>query len=332
MTENKLERRLYRPRRLRKTQAIRDMVRETRLSPSMFIYPVFIREGKNIIEELPAMPGQKRWSPDTLPKILEKIAKLKIGGVLFFGVPEHKDEQGSGAWDENGVVQQAMRISKKEFPDLTIIGDVCLCEYTSHGHCGVLKGDTVDNDPTLKLLAKTAVSQAQAGADIVAPSDMMDGRVGAIREELDNFGLQDTLIFSYAVKYASAFYGPFREAAGSTPSFGDRKTYQMDCRNVREALKEAQLDIDEGADMIMVKPGLPYLDVLRAVKERVNVPVGAYSVSGEYSMIKAAAMQGWLDEERVISESAICLARAGADIIVTYFAPELANLIREGRL
>ncbi len=323
---------IIRPRRLRRTQAIRDMVRETRLASSMLVYPIFIREGKNIIEDLPAMPGQKRWSPDTLPKLLESVAKSKIGGVLFFGVPEHKDEQGSSAWDDNGAVQQAMRITKKEFPDLTIIGDVCLCEYTSHGHCGVLKGETVDNDPTLKLLARTAVSQANAGADIIAPSDMMDGRVGAIREELDKSGLQDTLIFSYAVKYASAFYGPFRDAAGSAPSFGDRKSYQMDPRNVREAVKEAELDIQEGADMIMVKPGLPYLDVLRAVKERVCVPVGSYCVSGEYSMIKAASMNGWLDEERVVSESAICLARAGADIIVTYFAPELAKWIAEGRI
>lgn len=323
---------ITRPRRLRVTQAIRDMVRETRLASEMLIYPVFIKEGRNIVEDIPAMPGQKRWSPDKVSELLESVANLKIGGILFFGVPEHKDAEGSGAWDDNGAVQQAMRITKKNFPGLTVIGDVCLCEYTSHGHCGVLKGNTVDNDPTLKLLAKTAVSQAQAGADIIAPSDMMDGRVGAIREELDKAGLQDKLIFSYAVKYASAFYGPFREAAGSAPSFGDRKSYQMDPRNVREAIKEAQLDIQEGADMIMVKPGLPYLDVLRAVKERVNVPVGSYCVSGEYSMIKAAAQNGWLDEERVVSESAICLARAGADMIVTYFAPDLAKWIHEGKI
>ena len=308
---------IIRPRRLRLTQALRDMVRETRLASEMLIYPVFIKEGVNIIEDVPAMPGQKRWSPDRVSELLESVAKLKIGGVLFFGVPEHKDAEGSGAWDDNGAVQQAMRITKKNFPDLTIIGDVCLCEYTSHGHCGVLKGNTVDNDPTLKLLAKTAVSQARAGADIIAPSDMMDGRVGAIRDELDKAGLENTLIFSYAVKYASAFYGPFREA---------------DPRNVREAIKEAQLDVQEGADMIMVKPGLPYLDVLRAVKERVNVPVGSYCVSGEYSMIKAAAQNGWLDEERVVGESAVCLARAGADMIVTYFAPELAKWIHEGKI
>lgn len=323
---------ILRPRRLRRTQAIRDMVRETRLSPSMLIYPLFVREGQNVVEEIPAMPGQMRWSPDTLPRVLERTARAGIGGVLLFGVPDHKDETGSGAWAEDGVVQRAMRAAKREFPDLTVVGDVCLCEYTSHGHCGVLKGQTVDNDPTLELLARAAVSQAQAGADIVAPSDMMDGRVGAIRSALDEAGLQDTLIFSYAVKYASAFYGPFREAAGSTPSFGDRKSYQMDPHNVREALKEARLDVEEGADMIMVKPGLPYLDVLRAVKERVCVPVGSYSVSGEYSMIKAAAEKGWLDEERVVSESAVCLARAGADILITYFALSLAEWIREGRL
>ena len=323
---------IIRPRRLRRTQAIRDMVSETRLSPSMLVYPVFVREGKNIAEDIPAMPGQKRWSPDTLPRILEQVARTGIGGVLLFGVPEHKDPEGSGAWAENGIAQQAMRVAKKEFPDLTVIGDVCLCEYTSHGHCGVLKGDTVDNDPTLDILAKTAVSQARAGADIVAPSDMMDGRVGAIRSALDGAGLQDTLIFSYAVKYASAFYGPFREAAGSAPAFGDRRGYQMDPRNVREALREAQLDVDEGADMIMVKPGLPYLDVLRAVKERTCVPVGSYSVSGEYSMIKAASANGWLDEQRVVSEAAVCQARAGADILITYFALSLAEWMREGKL
>ncbi|MBQ9566296.1 MAG: porphobilinogen synthase [Synergistaceae bacterium] len=327
---------IIRPRRLRRTQAIRDMVSETRLSPSMLVYPIFVREGRNVVEDIPAMPGQKRWSPDTVARILEQAAKAGIGGVLFFGVPDHKDEEGSGAWAENGVVQQAMRVSKKEFPNLTVIGDVCLCEYTSHGHCGVLKGEgaarTVDNDPTLTLLSRAAVSQARAGADIVAPSDMMDGRVGAIRAALDSAGLQDTLIFSYAVKYASAFYGPFREAAGSAPSFGDRRSYQMDPRNVREALKEAQMDMDEGADMIMVKPGLPYLDVLRAVKEHTRVPVGSYSVSGEYAMIKAAAEKGWLDEERVVSEAAICQARAGADILINYFALSLAAWMREGKV
>ena len=308
------------------------MAAETRLSPSMLVYPVFIREGSNIIEDIPAMPGQKRYSPDTFPRILEEVQRAGVNSVLLFGIPEHKDEFGSEAYNENGVIQQALRVGKIHFPDMCFIGDVCLCEYTSHGHCGLLKGETVDNDPTLDLLAKTALSQAQAGADIVAPSDMMDGRVAAIRAKLDGAGMDDTLIFSYAVKYASAFYGPFREAAGSAPSFGDRKSYQMDPRNVREGVREALLDIEEGADMIMVKPGLPYLDVLRAVKEASEVPVGAYCVSGEYSMIKAAVERGWLDEKRVIAESAVCLARGGADVIVSYFAPELAKMMKEGEL
>ncbi|MGN0881684.1 porphobilinogen synthase [Cloacibacillus porcorum] len=323
---------IVRPRRLRKNKIIRDMAAETRLSPSMLVYPVFIREASNIIEDIPAMPGQKRYSPDTFPRILEEVQRAGVNAILLFGIPEHKDEFGSEAYNENGVIQQALRVGKIHFPDMCFIGDVCLCEYTSHGHCGLLKGETVDNDPTLDLLAKTALSQAQAGADIVAPSDMMDGRVAAIRAKLDGAGMDDTLIFSYAVKYASAFYGPFREAAGSAPSFGDRKSYQMDPRNVREGVREALLDIEEGADMIMVKPGLPYLDVLRAVKEASEVPVGAYCVSGEYSMIKAAAERGWLDEKRVIAESAVCLARGGADVIVSYFAPELAKMMKEGEL
>ena len=323
---------IVRPRRLRKNKIIRDMAAETRLSPSMLVYPVFIREGSNIIEDIPAMPGQKRYSPDTFPRILEEVQRAGVNSILLFGIPEHKDEFGSEAYNENGVIQQARRVGKIHFPDMCFIGDVCLCEYTSHGHCGLLKGETVDNDPTLDLLAKTALSQAQAGADIVAPSDMMDGRVAAIRAKLDGAGMDDTLIFSYAVKYASAFYGPFREAAGSAPSFGDRKSYQMDPRNVREGVREALLDIEEGADMIMVKPGLPYLDVLRAVKEASEVPVGAYCVSGEYSMIKAAVERGWLDEKRVIAESAVCLARGGADVIVSYFAPELAKMMKEGEL
>ncbi len=323
---------IVRPRRLRKNKIIRDMAAETRLSPSKLVYPVFIREGSNIIEDIPAMPGQKRYSPDTFPRILEEVQRAGVNSILLFGIPEHKDEFGSEAYNENGVIQQALRVGKIHFPDMCFIGDVCLCEYTSHGHCGLLKGETVDNDPTLDLLAKTALSQAQAGADIVAPSDMMDGRVAAIRAKLDGAGMDDTLIFSYAVKYASAFYGPFREAAGSAPSFGDRKSYQMDPRNVREGVREALLDIEEGADMIMVKPGLPYLDVLRAVKEASEVPVGAYCVSGEYSMIKAAVERGWLDEKRVIAESAVCLARGGADVIVSYFAPELAKMMKEGEL
>ena len=316
---------MIRPRRLRVTQAIRDMTSETRLASSMLIYPVFVREGKNIIEDIPAMPGQKRYSPDMLPVILERAVNAKIGGVLLFGIPEHKDETGSSAWREDGVIQTAIRTAKKEFPGLTLIGDVCLCEYTSHGHCGLLKGNNVDNDSTLEILARVAVSQAQAGADIVAPSDMMDGHTRAIREALDDAGMTDTLIMSYAVKYASAFYGPFREAAGSAPSFGDRKTYQMDPRNVREAVKEALLDAEEGSDIIIVKPGLPYLDVLKTVKSSVNIPVASYCVSGEYSMMKAACSNGWLNEKNIACESAVCIARAGADIIITYYALELAE-------
>ncbi len=323
---------IIRPRRLRKTASIRAMTSETRLSPSMLVYPVFIREGKNIIEDIPAMPGQKRYSPDTLPVILERAVRNRIGAVLFFGIPEHKDECGSSAYDDDGVIQQAVRTAKREFPELTVIGDVCMCEYTSHGHCGIIRNGTVDNDATLEYLARIAVSQARSGADIVAPSDMMDGHTAAIRGALDAEGFTDTLICSYAVKYASAFYGPFREAAGSAPSFGDRKSYQMNPRNVREAVREAELDIAEGADMIIVKPGLPYLDVLRAVRERVNVPVASYCVSGEYSMMKAAASMGWLNEKNIACESAISIARAGADIIITYFALELAEYMLNGEL
>ena len=333
---------LIRPRRLRRTAAMRAMVRETRLCPSMLVYPIFVREGRNIIEDINAMPGQKRYSPDELPRILERAAEAGVNNVLLFGIPEHKDEAGSGAYADNGVIQQALREGKKHFPQMLFIADVCMCEYTSHGHCGVLKGEegrsvtvqsaTVDNDPTVELLARTAVSQARAGADVVAPSDMMDGRVGVIRAALDAAGLEDTAVLSYAVKYASAFYGPFREAAGSAPAFGDRKSYQMDPRNSREAMRELALDLEEGADMVMVKPGLPYLDVLKAVKEASPVPVGAYCVSGEYSMIKAAAMKGWIDEERAVCEAATCLVRAGADILITYHAPELAGWIREGKL
>ena len=318
---------IIRPRRLRITQAIRDMTAETRISPSMMIYPIFVREGKNIIEDIPAMPGQKRYSPDTLPKILERAMNAKIGGVLLFGIPEHKDECGSSAWDENGVIQQAIRTSKREFPGLTVIGDVCLCEYTSHGHCGLIRGEHVDNDSTLEILSRVALSQAEAGADIVAPSDMMDGHTAAIREALDSNGHIDTLIMSYAVKYASAFYGPFREAAGSAPAFGDRRAYQMDPRNIRESVKEALLDVQEGADIIIVKPGMPYLDVLKTVKEAVNIPVASYSVSGEYSMMKAACANGWLNEKNIACESVICLARAGADIVITYYALDLAEWI-----
>jgi len=311
---------------------MRAMVRETRLSPSMLVYPVFIREGRKITEDIDAMPGQKRYSPDVFPGVLESLAVAGVNNVLLFGLPEHKDEAGSGAYAEDGVVQQALREGRKHFPQMLFITDVCLCEYTSHGHCGVLKGEVVDNDPTVELLARTAVSQALAGADVVAPSDMMDGRVGAIRAALDKAGLEETAVLSYAVKYASAFYGPFREAAGSAPAFGDRRGYQMDPRNSREAMRELALDLEEGADMVMVKPGLPYLDVLKAVKEVSPVPVGSYNVSGEYSMIKAAAMKGWIDEERAVCEAATCLVRAGADILITYHAPQLAGWILEGKL
>ncbi len=328
---------IVRPRRLRQNSVIRDMAAETRIGADMLVYPVFIREGKNIVEDIPSLPGQKRYSPDTFPRVLQEMAEAGVSSALLFGLPEHKDEVGTGAWDENGVIQTALRVGKKEFPEMNFIGDVCMCEYTSHGHCGILRGEPggrweVDNDETLKYLTRIAVSQAAAGADIVAPSDMMDGHVAAIRAGLDAAGMKEKIIFSYAVKYASAFYGPFRDAAGSAPAFGDRRSYQMDPRNVREALKEAKIDIDEGADMIMVKPGLIYLDVLRAVKETSPVPVGAYCVSGEYAMIKAAAAKGWLDEKRATAEAAYSLARAGADVIITYAALDLARWLRDGSI
>ena len=321
-----------RPRRLRATPALRKLVRETRVDKSSLIYPVFVREGTGIREEIPAMTGQFRYSPDTLPFRIEEAARAGVAGVMIFGIPDEKDEQGSGAWADTGIAQQAMRVVKREFPGLLCFGDVCLCEYTSHGHCGVLKGNAPDNDATLRLLAKTAVSQAAAGADVVAPSDMMDGRVAAIRAALDENGFEQTPILSYAVKYASSFYGPFREAAGSAPAFGDRKGYQMDVHNRREALKEALLDVEEGADMLMVKPAMAFGDILREVKDAVQVPVAAYSVSGEYSLIKAAAAQGWINEADMVCETAVSAFRAGADLLVTYFAPELARYMDEGRI
>lgn len=321
-----------RPRRLRATPALRKLVRETRVDKSSLIYPVFVREGTGIREEIPAMPGQFRYSPDTLPFRIEEAARAGVAGVMIFGIPDEKDEQGSGAWADTGIAQQAMRVVKREFPGLLCFGDVCLCEYTSHGHCGVLRGNAPDNDATLRLLAKTAVSQAAAGADVVAPSDMMDGRVAAIRAALDENGFEQTPILSYAVKYASSFYGPFREAAGSAPAFGDRKGYQMDVHNRREALKEALLDVEEGADMLMVKPAMAFGDILREVKDAVQVPVAAYSVSGEYSLIKAAAAQGWINEADMVCETAVSAFRAGADLLVTYFAPELARYMDEGRI
>ncbi len=323
---------IVRPRRLRKNQTIRRMVRETRVDAASLIYPMFVIDGENIEEEIPAMPGQFRYSVDRMPYELERLQKAGVAQLMLFGIPEKKDEVGSQAYAADGIVQRALREAKRQFPDLYYITDVCMCEYTSHGHCGLLHGDQVDNDSTLELLAKTALSHVQAGADMVAPSDMMDGRIRAIRTLLDQNGYEDTPIMSYAVKYASAFYGPFRDAAGSAPSFGDRKGYQMDPHNRREGMKEALLDLQEGADILMVKPALSYLDVLSDVKKATHVPVAAYSVSGEYSMVKAAAKAGFIDEDQIICEMAVSTYRAGADIYLTYFAKELAGFIREGRI
>ncbi len=321
-----------RPRRLRRSPQIRAMARETYILPQKLIYPLFIAEGENIKEEIEAMPGQYRFSVDRLDEILSELVGLKIGGVLLFGIPNYKDECGSSAWDENGAVQTAVKYIKQNFPQLVVITDVCMCEYTSHGHCGILENNDVHNDKTLEVLAKAALSHAKAGADMVAPSDMMDGRIGYIREVLDKNGFENTLIMAYSAKYASAFYGPFREAAGSAPSFGDRASYQMDPANGDEALREIALDMEEGADILMVKPALAYLDVLYRAKEISDRPVAAYSVSGEYSMIKAAAEKGFIDEKRIIKESALCIFRAGADMLITYFALELAKFIQDGEL
>ena len=321
-----------RPRRLRKSETLRKMVRETRMDKSSLIYPLFVKEGENIEEEIPSMEGQYRYSIDRLPYELERLKKAGVDKVMFFGIPDVKDEVGSQAYAEDGIVQKAIREAKKQFPDMYLITDVCMCEYTSHGHCGVLCGHDVENDKTLELLAKTALSHVQAGADMVAPSDMMDGRVAAIRHILDENNYKDTPIMSYAVKYASAFYGPFRDAAGSAPSFGDRKSYQMDFHNRREAIKEALLDVEEGADIIMVKPALSYLDIIREVRDTIDLPVAAYSVSGEYAMVKAGAKLGYIDEERIIGEMAVSTFRAGTDIYLTYFAKEIAKLMDEGRI
>lgn len=319
-------------RRLRMDERLRNMVRETKISKASLIYPIFVEEGTGVRTEISAMPGQMRYSPDTLPYALEEMAKAGVKNIMFFGIPKEKDECGSGAFCEQGIAQQAFRAAKKAVPELYYIGDVCMCEYTSHGHCGIIKGDSVDNDKTLPLLAKTAVSQVEAGADMIAPSDMMDGRVAAIRGALDEAGYIDTPIMSYAAKYASAFYGPFREAAGSDNFKGNRKTYQMDFHNRREALKEVFKDLEEGADLIMVKPALSYLDIIREVRDHVNVPVAAYSVSGEYAMIKAAAAAGMVDELSIVAETATSMYRAGADILITYFAKEIAGMIDEGRI
>ncbi len=327
-----------RMRRMRRTEPLRALVRETALEPGDLVYPLFICPGKGVRNPVGSMPGVFNLSVDEAVREAEDAAQLGLGGLLLFGLPEKKDEQGTGAWEENGIVQQALRALKQSpaAKKLVLIADVCLCEYTSHGHCGVVaksgdafdpNGFEIDNDPTLELLARTAVSQAKAGADIVAPSDMMDGRVGAIRKALDAAGLAETPILSYASKFASAFYGPFREAADSAPQFGDRRSYQMDGANLREAMREIDLDIEEGADMILMKPAMPYLDVVRAARERVDVPIGAYQVSGEYSMLHAAFQKGWLDQNRAMMESLLGIRRAGADFIVTYFAKDAAKLL-----
>ena len=322
-----------RPRRLRGSEVLRKMVRETRMDKSSLIYPMFVQEGSNKEEEIPSMEGQYRYSVDRMMFELERLEKAGVSNIMLFGIPDHKDEIGSGAYDENGIVQKALREAKKRFPDFYYITDVCMCEYTSHGHCGILneKG-YVKNDVTLEYLTKIAVSHAKAGADMVAPSDMMDGRVLAIRNLLDENGYKEAPIMSYAVKYASAFYGPFRDAAGSAPSFGDRKSYQMDYHNRREGLKEALLDVEEGADIIMVKPALSYLDVIREVKNELHVPVASYSVSGEYAMVKAGAKLGYIEEDKIICEMAASAYRAGTDIYLTYFAKEIAKYIEEGRI
>ena len=323
---------IKRPRSLRGGETLRKMVRETRLDKSSLIYPLFVMEGTGIQEEIPSMEGQYRYSLDRLPYKLEQLEKAGVSSIMLFGIPDHKDEIGSGAYAQDGIVQKALRSAKERFPEMYYVTDVCMCEYTSHGHCGVLCGHDVDNDKTLELLAKTALSHAQAGSDMIAPSDMMDGRVAAIRKELDQGGFSNIPIMSYAVKYASAFYGPFRDAAGSAPAFGDRKSYQMDFHNRREGMKEALMDIEEGADIIMVKPAMSYLDMVSEISKAVNVPVAAYSVSGEYAMVKAAAKMGWIDEERIIGEMAVGAYRAGAQIYITYFAEEIAKMMDEGRI
>jgi porphobilinogen synthase len=315
---------IIRPRRLRQTAAIRNMVRETHITTHDFIFPLFIKFGKNIKDPIPSMPGHYHYSVDTVVKEIEEVQRLGIQAVLLFGLPEKKDAIGTYAYKEDEAVQQAISSIKEKCPDMVVMTDVCLCEYTDHGHCGIIKGGKVDNDATLEVLARQALSHAKAGADFVGPSDMMDGRVGAIRKELDANGFQDTGIMSYAVKYASSFYGPFREAADSCPQFGDRSGYQMDPANANEAVKEALLDIEEGADMIMVKPALPYLDIIRRVREKCLLPLVAYNVSGEYAMIKAAEKMKWIDGKRAMMESLTCIKRAGADLIITYFAKEAA--------
>ena len=315
----------YRPRRLRRTAALRNLVRETHLAPAQLVLPVFVRAGKKVRKSVESMPGINQTSVDEMLRDAEAAAKAKVGGIILFGVPETKDATGSSAWDEKGAVQLAVRALKKEIPDLVVITDVCMCEYTDHGHCGILKNGEVDNDATLQLLSRSALSHAAAGADIVAPSDMMDGRVGAIRSALDQNDFSGVSILSYAAKYASAYYGPFREAAESTPKSGDRRGYQMDPGNGEEAMREVRADIEEGADAVMVKPAGPYLDIISRVKMETGYPVAAYQVSGEYAMICAAAERGWIEKDRVMMESLLGIRRAGADFIVTYFATQAAG-------
>lgn len=320
---------MFRTRRLRANANIRNMVRETRISKDSLIYPMFFEEGENIFEEIESMPGQYRMSIDRCDSVIKELLDAGVGSVMLFGIPKHKDEVGSEAYHDHGIVQEAIRYIKENYP-IYVIGDVCMCEYTSHGHCGILKGYDVDNDTTIKYIAKIALSQVEAGADMVAPSDMMDGRVGEIRELLDANGYKNIPIMSYSAKYASAFYGPFRAAADSAPAFGDRKTYQMDVHNIREALKEVYDDVEEGADIVMVKPAMSFLDVVTKVKEITDIPVAAYSVSGEYAMVKSAAKNGFIDEEKIMCEMAVSAFRAGADIYITYYAKELAKCIDKG--
>jgi len=316
-----------RPRRLRMNEIVRKMVRETRLSPEQLVYPLFVCPGQGVKKEISSMPGNYQWSIDGLVEEVRSAKALGISGIMLFGIPEKKDDRATGAYDDHGIVQEAVRALKREVPGILIITDVCLCEYTANGHCGVVSGDEILNDETLELLSRAALAQAKAGADIVAPSDMMDGRVGAIRTLLDQSGFRNVPILSYAVKYASGYYGPFREAAQSAPAFGDRRSHQMDPANAREALKEVGLDIEEGADILMVKPAGPYLDIIRMLRDRYSLPLAAYQVSGEFSALTAAGQLGWLDLPRTMMESLIGIRRAGADIILTYFAKEAARLL-----
>jgi len=318
---------IHRPRRLRRSSGLRNLVRETSLAPDDFVLPLFVVEGEGVRKPIHSMPGNYQLSVDELVKECEEVVRLGLGGVILFGIPQHKDERASGAYDDNGIVQQAVRALKQAYAELVVITDVCNCEYTSHGHCGLVAGGDVANDPTLEWLAASAVSHARAGADVVAPSDMMDGRVAAIRAALDRAGFEHIPILSYAAKYASCFYGPFREAAESAPQFGDRRSYQMDPPNAREAMREIELDIAEGADMIMIKPALAYLDIIHEARRRFDAPIAAYQVSGEFSMIHAAARNGWIDLDRAMLESLVSIRRAGADFILTYFAREAARAL-----